>query len=150
MARCRPPRLSRCGPYATAPRSSSVADGGHGGGRHAGRGAPRDAGCRGVHDPMAAASRPLAASLAANAYPLAVASAVFIIAVGLPSTDSDTYWQLATGQWMLGHREFLRQDVFSSTVAGTHFGIGEWLGPSPFAASLAASRRAGIARLGAR
>ena len=96
---------------------------------------------------MAAASRPLAASLAANAYPLAVASAVFIIAVGLPSTDSDTYWQLATGQWMLGHREFLRQDIFSSTVAGTHFGIGEWLGQVAFAGSFAAAGWAGIAIL---
>src|SRR2546429_1386323 len=83
---------------------------------------------------MAVAARPLSAILSANAYPLAVASAVFIIAVGLPSTDSDTYWQLATGQWMLDHREFLRMDIFSSTVAGTHFGIGEWLGPIPFAA----------------
>ena len=96
---------------------------------------------------MAAASRPLAAALAANAYPLAVASAVFIIAVGLPSTDSDTYWQLATGQWMLGHREFLRQDIFSSTVAGTHFGVGEWLGQIAFAGSFAAAGWAGIAIL---
>ena len=96
---------------------------------------------------MAAASRPLAAALAANGYPLAVASAVFIIAVGLPSTDSDTYWQLATGQWMLGHREFLRQDIFSSTVAGTHFGVGEWLGQIAFAGSFAAAGWAGIAIL---
>jgi hypothetical protein len=96
---------------------------------------------------MAAASRALAATLGANAYPLAVASAVFIIAVGLPSTDSDTYWQLATGQWMLGHREFLRQDIFSSTVAGTHFGIGEWLGQIAFAGSFAAAGWAGIAIL---
>jgi hypothetical protein len=95
---------------------------------------------------MASASRPLAA-LSANAYPLAVASAVFIIAVGLPSTDSDTYWQLATGRWMLDHREFLRMDIFSSTVAGTHFGIGEWLGQIAFAVSFAASGWAGIAIL---
>src|SRR5437588_213206 len=96
---------------------------------------------------MAVAARPLSAILSANAYPLAVASAVFIIAVGLPSTDSDTYWQLATGQWMLGHREFLRQDIFSSTVAGTHFGIGEWLGQVAFAGSFAAAGWAGIAIL---
>jgi len=95
---------------------------------------------------MASASRPLAAA-AANAYPLAVASAVFIIAVGLPSTDSDTYWQLATGRWMLDHREFLRQDIFSSTVAGAHFGIGEWLGQIAFAGSFAAAGWAGVAVL---
>ena len=95
---------------------------------------------------MAFASRPLAV-LSANAYPLAVASAVFIIAVGLPSTDSDTYWQLATGRWMLDHREFLRQDIFSSTVAGAHFGIGEWLGQIAFAASFATGGWAGVAIL---
>jgi hypothetical protein len=96
---------------------------------------------------MASASRPLRATVSANAYPLAVASAVFIIAVGLPSTDSDTYWQLATGRWMLDHREFLRQDIFSSTVAGTHFGIGEWLGQIAFAASFANWGWAGVAIL---
>jgi hypothetical protein len=76
-----------------------------------------------------------------------VASAVFIIAVGLPSTDSDTYWQLATGRWTLDHREFLRQDIFSSTAAGAHFGIGEWLGQIAFAASFAAAGWAGVAVL---
>jgi hypothetical protein len=96
---------------------------------------------------MASASRSLAAILAANAYPLAVASAVFIVAVGLPSTDSDTYWQLATGRWILDHREFLRQDIFSSTVAGAHFGIGEWLGQIAFAASFSAAGWAGVAVL---
>jgi hypothetical protein len=96
---------------------------------------------------MAAAPRPLGPILSENAYPLAVASAVFIIAVGLPSTDSDTYWQLAMGQWMLDHHAFLRQDVFSSTVAGAHFGIGEWLGQIAFAGSFAAAGWAGVAVL---
>jgi hypothetical protein len=96
---------------------------------------------------MAAAPRSLGATLANNAYPLAVASAVFIIAVGLPSTDSDTYWQLAMGRWMLDHHAFLRQDIFSSTVAGTHFGIGEWLGQLAFAGSFAAAGWAGVAVL---
>ena len=96
---------------------------------------------------MASASRALAAIFVANAYPLAVASAVFIIAVGLPSTDSDTYWHLAMGQWMLDHREFLRQDIYSSTVAGTHFGIGEWLGQIAFAGSFEAAGWAGVAVL---
>lgn len=96
---------------------------------------------------MASASRSLTAALSRNAYPLAVAASAFMIAVGLPSSDSDTYWQLATGQWMLDHREFLRQDIFSSTVAGTHFGIGEWLGQIGFAASFAAGGWAGIAIL---
>jgi hypothetical protein len=96
---------------------------------------------------MASASRPLATLLAANAYPLAVASAVFIFAVGLPSTDSDTYWQLATGRWMLDHHELLHQDIFSSTVNGTRFGIGEWLGQVAFAAAFNGASWAGVAVL---
>src|SRR5207237_2668425 len=39
------------------------------------------------------------------------------------------------------------QAIFSSTVAGTHFGIGEWLGQIAFAASFGASGWAGIAVL---
>ena len=96
---------------------------------------------------MATAPRPLAANLSASAYPLAVAGAVFIIAVGLPSTDSDTYWQLAMGRWMLDHHAFLRQDIFSSTVAGMHFGVGEWLGQLAFAGSFTAAGWAGVAVL---
>ena len=96
---------------------------------------------------MAAAPRSLGATLSASAYPLAVASAVFIIAVGLPSTDSDTYWQLAMGRWMLDHHAFLRQDIFSSTVAGAHFGVGEWLGQIAFAGSFGAAGWAGVAVL---
>jgi hypothetical protein len=74
-------------------------------------------------------------ALARNAYPFAVASAVFILAVGLPSSDSDTYWQLAAGRWMLEHRQLLREDIFSSTVNGTHLAIGEWLGQIAFGAA---------------
>jgi hypothetical protein len=96
---------------------------------------------------MAPASRSLTAAFAANAYPLAIASAVFILAVGLPSTDSDTYWQLATGRWMLDHRELLHQDIFSSTVNGTRFGIGEWLGQLAFAAAFNGAGWAGVAVL---
>jgi hypothetical protein len=84
---------------------------------------------------------------ATGAYPLAVASAVFILAVGLPSTDSDTYWHLATGRWMLDHQSLLQQDIFSSTVNGTPFGVGEWLGQLFFAAAFAAAGWPGIAVL---
>ena len=70
-----------------------------------------------------------------------------MIAVGLPSTDSDTYWHLAMGQWMLDHREFLRQDIYSSTVSGVHFGIGEWLGQIAFAGAFTAMGWAGVAIL---
>lgn len=66
--------------------------------------------------------------LARNAFPLGLAAAAFTLAVGLPSGDPDTYWHLASGQWMLEHRAILRTDIFSSTVAGQPYGVGEWLG----------------------
>ena len=67
-----------------------------------------------------------------------------MFAVGLPSTDSDTYWQLATGRWILDHGAFLRQDIFSSTVSGTRYGIGEWLGQVAFAGAFDVAGWAGI------
>jgi hypothetical protein len=70
-----------------------------------------------------------------------------MFAVGLPSTDSDTYWQLATGRWMLAHRALLHEDIFSSTVAGTKFGIGEWLGQLALAGAYEIAGWAGLAVL---
>ena len=69
---------------------------------------------------------------------------MFIAAVGLPSTDSDTYWQLAMGRWMLDHGAFVREDVFSSTVAGAPVGIGEWLAQLAFAGAFELAGWAGV------
>jgi hypothetical protein len=62
------------------------------------------------------------------ALPLCLAAAGFILAVGYPTGDPDTYWHLASGQWMLDHREIIRTDMFSSTVNGQPYSVGEWLG----------------------
>ena len=66
--------------------------------------------------------------LARNAFPIGLAAAGFTLAVGFPTGDPDTYWHLASGQWMLDHREILRTDIFSSTVSGRPYSVGEWLG----------------------
>jgi hypothetical protein len=66
--------------------------------------------------------------LARNAFPIGLAAAGFTLAVGLPTGDPDTYWHLVSGRWMLDHREILRTDIFSSTVAGQPYSVGEWLG----------------------
>jgi hypothetical protein len=60
--------------------------------------------------------------------PLFVALAAFALALATPSGDPDTYWHLASGKWMLDHGELLRADVFSSTVTGRPYSVGEWLG----------------------
>ena len=60
--------------------------------------------------------------------PLYVAAAAFAIAVSLPGGDPDTYWHLASAKWMVEHGQLLRTDMFSSTVNGTPYSVGEWLG----------------------
>ena len=66
--------------------------------------------------------------LARNAFPIGLAAAGFTLAVGFPTGDPDTYWHLASGQWMLDHHAILRTDIFSSTVSGQPYSVGEWLG----------------------
>ena len=66
--------------------------------------------------------------IARNAFPIGLAAAGFTLAVGLPGGDPDTYWHLASGQWMLDHHQILRADIFSSTVSGQPYSVGEWLG----------------------
>jgi hypothetical protein len=66
--------------------------------------------------------------VARNAFPIGLAAAGFTLASGYPTGDPDAYWHLASGQWMLDHREILRVDIFSSTVNGQPYSVGEWLG----------------------
>ncbi|HEV8230111.1 MAG TPA: hypothetical protein VGQ86_09150, partial [Candidatus Limnocylindria bacterium] len=60
--------------------------------------------------------------------PLYVALAAFALALATPPGDPDTYWHLASGKWMVDHGALLRADVFSSTVSGQPYSVGEWLG----------------------
>ncbi len=83
--------------------------------------------------------------LARNAFPIGLAAAGFTLAVGFPSGDPDTYWHLASGQWMLDHREILRTDLFSSTVSGQPYSVGEWLGEIVLALVFNAGSWAGLA-----
>ena len=83
--------------------------------------------------------------VARDAFPIGVAAAAFALAVGLPAADPDTYWHLASGQWMIDHREILRIDVFSSTVAGQPYSVGEWLGEVVLAAVFGLAGWSGLA-----
>ncbi|HEY8254607.1 MAG TPA: hypothetical protein VIG39_08195, partial [Rhizomicrobium sp.] len=55
--------------------------------------------------------------------------AAFALAAFAPGllNDSDTYWHISAGQWMLAHRQLLRADVFSYTAAGAPWHTQEWL-----------------------
>ncbi len=41
--------------------------------------------------------------------------------------DSDTYWHIRAGEWMLAHHEVLRADVFSYTAQNAPWHTQEWL-----------------------
>lgn len=85
--------------------------------------------------------------LARNAFALGVGAAGFTLAVGLPTGDPDTYWHLASGQWMLDHHALLKNDIFSSTVPGQPYSVGEWLGEVVLALAFGAGQWVGLAIL---
>ena len=82
---------------------------------------------------------PAAAAASAQAPPLAIglrqlvivgaALALFWIVVFNPRAlnDGDTYWHLASGAWMLDHRQVPHADPFSFTPFGQPWGAHEWL-----------------------
>ena len=53
--------------------------------------------------------------------------------------DSDMFWQLSSGEWMLDHRALLDRDIWSFTRDGTAYSVGAWLGQ----VALALAYRAG-------
>jgi hypothetical protein len=48
--------------------------------------------------------------------------------------DSDTYWQIAVGQWILDHNAFPQVDIYSFTKAGEPWTSSSWLAQVLFAA----------------
>ncbi len=55
--------------------------------------------------------------------------AAFALAAFAPGilNDSDTYWHIRAGEWMLAHGAVLRTDPFSYTAAGAPWHTQEWL-----------------------
>lgn len=86
-------------------------------------------------------------ALARNAWPLSMAAAAFALAVGFSSGDSDTWWNLASGRWMVEHHDVLRIDIFSSTATGEPYDVGEWLGQIVLYLVFAAASWPGLAVL---
>ncbi|MFN5715250.1 MAG: hypothetical protein ACK463_11880, partial [Bradyrhizobium sp.] len=41
--------------------------------------------------------------------------------------DSDTYWQIAVGRWILDHRTLPSVDIYSFTKAGAPWASSSWL-----------------------
>jgi hypothetical protein len=65
----------------------------------------------------------------AHIFALFAGLAAFVLAAFSPGVlnDSDTYWHIRAGEWMLAHGQVLRADPFSYTAAGAPWHTQEWL-----------------------
>jgi hypothetical protein len=78
---------------------------------------------------MSAPSSASANSDLSAALPLIAPLFAFCLALGSPAVlnDGDTWWHLATGQWILAHHYVPTTDVFSFSAVGTPWSAHEWL-----------------------
>lgn len=81
--------------------------------------------------------------------PLLAALAAFAVVLFAPQVlnDGDTYWHLATGDWILGHRAVPRADPFSHTMPGAPWQAHEWLSEVLMALAFKAGGWSGLAIL---
>lgn len=63
-----------------------------------------------------------------------LAAIVGTLASSFAANDPDLFWHLASGAWMLDHGRLLDRDIFSATMAGAPYSVGQWLGEVVFAA----------------
>ncbi len=63
--------------------------------------------------------------------------ALVLVLLGAPVLlrDSDTYWQIAVGQWILDHHALPRVDIYSFTKAGEPWMSSSWLAQVLYATS---------------
>jgi len=101
-------------------------------------------------DARPAAPPKVAPTAASVATPLA-ALLVFVVVLLAPQVlnDGDTFWHLASGQWMLDHGRVLRSDVFSYTAAGRPWIAHEWLSEVLMALAFRAGGWSGVVTLAA-
>lgn len=80
------------------------------------------------------------------AFGLLAGLAAFALAALSPAilNDSDTYWQILSGGWMLDHGAVLRADPFSYTAAGQAVSTQSWLAEIAMAWAFRAAGWAGI------
>jgi hypothetical protein len=60
---------------------------------------------------------------------------VLMINASVLLSDSDTYWQTATGQWIIDHGALPRSDSYSFTKSGDYWISSSWLAQVAFAAA---------------
>jgi len=62
-----------------------------------------------------------------------LAALVGTLASTFAANDPDLFWHLASGAWMLDHGRLLDRDIYSTTMAGAPYSVGQWLGEVVFA-----------------
>jgi hypothetical protein len=72
-------------------------------------------------------------------WPLLIGAAIFAFLIQNPNLlhDSDTYWHLKVGEWILVNGAIPRMDYFSHTMKGAPWHPHEWLGELLFAVAYA-------------
>ena len=75
------------------------------------------------------------------------AAFVAVLSVSKIFDDGDTYWHLATGDWILNHRAIPTTDPFSYTFAGAPWQAHEWLSEVLMALVFRAGGWSGLALL---
>ena len=101
--------------------------------------------------PFAAASSALARTARVDPAPAIAFCALFVLVLFLPTilTDTDTLWQIRTGEWILDHRAIPAIDPFSYTAGGKPWFAHEWLAETLMAVVWRAAGMAGIMILAA-
>jgi hypothetical protein len=61
--------------------------------------------------------------------------ALLLVRGGALLNDSDTYWQIAVGQWILDHQALPRVDIYSFTKTGESWTSSSWLAQVLYAVS---------------
>ncbi len=81
-----------------------------------------------------------------TAAPWVAAIAMLALALFSPGVlgDGDTFWHLATGEWIIGHGAVPHADPFSLTHAGADWTAHEWLAEVAMAAALRAGGWGGL------
>lgn len=75
---------------------------------------------------------------------LVLASLAAAFALLQAPADSDMFWQLSSGEWMLDHGRLLDHDIWSFTRDGTPYSVGAWLGELVMAVAYRAAGWLGI------
>jgi hypothetical protein len=84
--------------------------------------------------------------------PLCAGAAVYALLLTLGArllNDSDVYWHVAVGRWIVEHRAFPHVDTFSATVVGAPWIAKEWLSQLLYAGAHAVAGWPGVVVLAA-